>query len=236
MAKEKTPVEVSEKSLSNFEKVLGLISKYGIWNLFKGTVFFVFFSYMVYIAVNPGAMFERYDNYIREKHARSTEYRMETSPLVRNYLNQLSLEIGADRAYIIEYHNGKSNPTGLQWQFGEMTFLSDNAPDDIKGEYQEMSLAKYPIFYELNENMFWGGTITDLEEVDKRFALRAKINEAQYVSFAMLYGENLEEIGVLGISYTDSTKIAENMAIKKAMKKYSTAISPLLDERNAKRK
>lgn len=236
MAKTKKTAEISDKSLSTFEKIMEMVDKHGIWKLFKGTVFFVFFSYMLYIAVNPGAMFERYDNYVKEKHAISSEYRMETSPMVRAYLNQLSSELGADRAYIIEYHNGKSNPTGLQWQFGEMTFLSDNAPDDIRGEFQDLSLAKYPIFYELYENMFWCGDLEELEDLDKRFSLRAEINEAKYVSFAMLYGNNLEEIGVVGVSYTDTTRVKDDITIKKAMKKYSAAISPLLDGNNAGRK
>jgi len=229
MAQEKEITEISEKTLSSFEKVLDMVSKHGIWKLVKSTLFFVFFSYMLYIAVNPGAMFDRYDMYIREKHAISSEYRMENTPLVRNYLNQLSLELNADRAYIIEYHNGKSNPTGLQWQYGEMTFLSDNAPDNIKGEFQDMSIAKYPIFYNLYENMYWCGDGNELSKIDKRFALRAEINDVKYIALAMLYGEGLEDIGVLGISYVDSTKVAEPMAIKKAMKKYSAAISPLLD-------
>lgn len=235
MASKKTQTEtnVSERSMNVFEKVLDMINKYGFVKLFFATLFFVFFSYMVYIAVNPGVMFDRYDNYIKAKHAASTEYRMENSPMVRNYLNQLTMELGADRAYIIEYHNGKSNPTGLQWQYGEMTFMSDNAPDDVQGEFSEISLAKYPIFYELVENMFWEGTVDELRDIDKRFALKADITEAKYISLAMLYGDSLEEIGVLGLTYTDSTEVASGTAIKKAMKKYSAALSPLLDGKNA---
>lgn len=231
MAAKKTKTENSdtERGLTIFEKFLGLTTKYKSWEIIKTSILFIFVSFSTYIALNPEYAFDKYLNYIQDKHAQSTKYRMETSPLIRNYLNQLAYETNADRTYVIEYHNGKSNPTGLQWQYGEMTFINDSSVDDIREEFQDLSLAKYPIFYYLYENNYWEGTIEELQAIDKRLALRVEVNDASYIALSVLYGQDLKEIGVLGITYTDSTKV-NNVQLRNILKKYSIAISPLLDE------
>lgn len=236
MEEEKSKVEVASEGLTIFERFAEMVKKYGPFRIILYAILFVVFSYLAYVAAHPQAMFERYDRYVEEKHAQSSDYRMKSSPIVRSLLNQLALEMDADKAYVIEYHNGKGNPSGLQWQYGDMTFLNDAADYDVTGEYQNMSLVKYPLFYELYENGSWVGSREELSKIDRRFALRLEVNETQYVGMTTMYGSNLVEIGVLAVSFLDKEKCPDKNVIKRALIKYSTSIAPLLDGSNAGKK
>lgn len=226
-------VKAAADGLSVFERFMEMLKKYGVLRTIGSALIFVVFCYLAYIAVNPGAVFRRYEDYIAKQHAVSTEYRIQSFPMVRKSLNMLAIETGADRAFIIEYHNGKNNPTGLQWQYGDMTFLNDSAVEGIADEFQNISLSRYPIFYEIFENVYWCGSIEEMIGVDKRFALRAEANDVKYMAFETIYGSELSEIGVVGVSFTEDEAIPDTKELLKTLNKYSNTLAPLLDGKNA---
>jgi hypothetical protein len=196
----------------------------------------VLFSFMVYISANPGMIFERYDRYVAEKHSASIDYRMETAPMIRTYLNQLANEAGAERAYILEFHNGKSNPSGLQWQFGDLTFINDGT-DDISDEIQNVSLSRYNFANIVHENGYWVGGLHELISLDERFYNRMRLNGGQFFGFQMMYGGNMREIGILGVSFmADEMDHVDRERLQTIIHKYASSISPLLDEGNVKKK
>ena len=66
--KEKKPEMTTNGSFSSFEKVMDVLGKYGPLKTIYGIIMFLFFSFAVYIATNPGVVFERYSQYVSEKH------------------------------------------------------------------------------------------------------------------------------------------------------------------------
>lgn len=226
---EQKEIKFSEETMGGFGKVLDMIGKHGIGKMIVGTIFFVFFSWMLYLATNPGVIFERYNQYVAEKHNASIDFRMESSPIIRSQLNQLALETGAERAYILEFHNGKSNPSGLQWQFGDLTFINDGT-DDISDEIQNVSLSRYNFANIVYQNGYWIGSIDELISLDERFYNRMRLNGGKYFVFQMMYGANMREIGILGISFLEKPEDANPNTLVKIVHKYGSSISPLLDE------
>lgn len=235
MSEETKITDVTENTLSTFEKLLEMFKKHGPIRMFGTVIFFVFFSWMTYIALNPGVVFEKYEKYISEVHNASIDYRMESAPVIRAYLNQLSMESGAERAYILEFHNGKSNPSGLQWQFGDLTFINDGT-DDISDEIQNVSLSRYNFANLVHEDGYWAGSIDELINIDERFYNRMRLNGGKYFAFQMIYGTDMREIGILGISFIDGDNILDRTHALMMVHKYASAISPLLDEANARKK
>lgn len=225
-------VKAAADGLSVFERFMELLKKYGVFKTIGGAIVLVIVCYLAYIAANPAAMFKRYENYISEQHAISSEYRVQTYPMIRRYLNNLAAETGADRAFIIEYHNGKNNPTGLQWQYGDMTFLNDSATEDISDEYQNISLSRYPIFYEIFQNTTWNGYTEEMQTIDKRFALRAEANGINYMALETIYGPELIDVGALGLSFSGEPLVTPQEIVK-ILQKYSTSLAPLLDGNRA---
>lgn len=212
-----------------FDKFMETVSKYGPLKTLYGVFIFAVFSFFIYIAANPGMVFERYDRYVSEKHNASIDYRMESAPLIRTYLNQLAHEVGAERAYILEFHNGKSNPSGLQWQFGDLTFINDGT-DDISDEIQNVALSRYNFASKVHDDGCWAGDIEDIVSIDERFYNRMRLNKGVYFGFQMIYGSNMREIGILGVSFIEKGDNINRQAILSTLHKYASCISPLLDE------
>ena len=235
MSEEVKVTDVTEKTLTTFEKLLELFKKYGPFRMIGSVFFFVFFSWMTYIAINPGIVFEKYEKYISEVHSVSIDYRMESSPVIRTYLNQLAMETGAERAYILEFHNGKSNPSGLQWQYGDLTFINDGT-DDISDEIQNVSLSRYNFANLIHDRGYWAGNIEELVNIDERFYNRMRLNGGVYYAFQMIYGSNMREIGILGITFVEGDTPPERTTALMAVHKYASAISPLLDENSIRKK
>ena len=231
----KPETNIPNETLGGFGKIMELSKKYGFGSMFFGALFLVFFSWMLYVAANPSVIFEKYNQYVTEKHNASIDYRIKTAPIIRSELNQLALETEAERAYILEFHNGKSNPSGLQWQYGDLTFINDGT-DDISDEMQNVSLSRYNFANVIYECGYWAGSIDELTSLDERFYNRMRVNGGKYFVFQMMYGANMREIGVLGISFLEIPEEMSTDALIRIVHKYSSSISPLLDESNVKAK
>lgn len=221
-------VKMTDKQLSTFKSFIGLIKKYGPFKILAGAVLFVFVSCMLYLAAKPEIIFERYEQYVTERHVMSNKYRVQSRPMIYQYLNALSDEADAYGTFILEFHNGKSNPSGLQWQYADMNFTSKVFDYDVRDDFQNMLLDKYNIFYELYETTMWMGSIEGLMLVDKRMAYKFDVDSIQYISMEMIYGSNLCELGVLVTVYKNIDTIDE-VKLSRLMQKYAATISPLLD-------
>lgn len=235
MSEEVKVTDVTENTLSTFEKLIELLKKYGPLRMVGAVVFFVFFSWMTYIAINPSIVFEKYEKYVTEVHNASVDYRLESSPMIRTYLNQLALNTGAERAYILEFHNGKSNPSGLQWQYGDLTFINDGT-DDISDEIQNISLSRYNFANIIHDKGYWAGYLEELSDLDERFYNRLRVNGGKYFVFQVIYGSNMREIGILGVTFMEGDEVPERTKVVMEVYKYASVISPLLDESNARKK
>ena len=60
-----------------------------------------------------------------------------------------------------------------------------------------------------------------------------RLNGGKYFAFQMIYGSNMREIGVLGVTFIDEDEINRRDALA-VLHKYSSTISPLLDEEYVK--
>jgi hypothetical protein len=81
------------------------------------------------------------------------------------------------------------------------------------------------------------GGIDELISIDERFYNRMRLNGGQYFAFQMMYGSNMREIAILGITFmADEVDNIDKQKVQKIMHKYASSISPLLDEGNVKKK
>ena len=88
-----------------------------------------------------------------EDHDRLTDYRISISDDIDNMLKDICSETGGTRAYILEFHNGTNNPTGLPFNYMNMTYeytditrtyaLGEIKPE-IKEHFQSILKCVYP--------------------------------------------------------------------------------------------
>lgn len=200
------------------------------WWVFGGL--YVLTVVFFYTAISQGFIFESYQDKLDKDHKKSVEYRMKSTPIIINYLNSLAVESNAHRAFIMEYHNGKSNSTGLQWQFADLTFSNDNTDHNMYN-YVDMPLTDSPHTLYLHRNTFFVGNLEELRKIDKKLSLRMESNDYVYVAMMMIYGKNLEPIGYLALSFREIPNKDTN-CINSIMHKYITAITPYLDASSIK--
>ena len=221
--------------LSIFEWVIELKNKYGVLNILTSGMLMVFMSLTLLFALNPSILFDRYKAYEEEKHAESFNYRMKYSKTILRTVEDLRKEVGAHRAFIIEYHNGKSNATGLSFNYGTIMYekVASDTLDMIGEDYEEFPLEKYPLHFYLYEHNYWCGTTEELKAIDKKLAVRMEFNGTYSIALITIYGIK-SEIGALIVTFGKDRNIHNDVELGSTLRKYATELSPFLDGENAK--
>lgn len=166
----------------------------------------------------------------RDKHEKENKKRLSSNVVVNRNLANLIQETKADRAYIMEYHNGKENPALLPFVYLDMTYEQTARKDMnyISGEYQNMNVSLFQMPVYLAEHYFFAGTTDELIEVDQKIGRRYQDHGTEYCAIMLLRSEGTM-IGVLGISYAKVPETITRDEIHSIMAMYAQDISDHLD-------
>lgn len=142
----------------------------------------------------------------KEQHTEGTEIRLRNDPKITKILTKAIYELGADRAAILEMHNGKENPSALPFVYCDMTYeeTRDKTPY-VSEEYTDLNMGKYHFFNYMMEERIFTGSVDDIWGIDKKFASKVQTNDTQYV--AMIVIKNEVEIGFLAVSFFNKPTI-----------------------------
>ena len=198
-----------------FQKSVDWSKKYSFIDMLKGLFALVVSTAVLFIFLNPSYFLERYEQFKDKKHTEEVDKRLEISPKIQIILDKLLLTTKANRAYIIEFHNGTNNLNGLPFLFGDMTYeeVSNDDLEYISELYQNVPLSRFSISQKLFEDGFWYGTVDELANIDKRLASRIKINNGSWIALILLKGQE-HYLGVIGVSYTDSAQVKKEVVGK----------------------
>ena len=102
-----------DATISWIERLFNFIKKAGIQNILI-TVMILFIVVVAGQAVfNPESLVKRFERIVNEQHTESVIKRLNNEPSIRQNLIALKAELNADRAYILETHNGGTNLAGF---------------------------------------------------------------------------------------------------------------------------
>ena len=172
----------------------------------------------------------RKEEAVKKHHADMVMKRFEIGPLVSNELKSLLINLDADRAAILEMHNGTNNASGLPFIYGDMAYEEISpkvgyASDDFKN----FNLAKLP-FVSLHYNeKTWIGAVDDIEKDDPYFAAKLRRVEVNYGAFVILEGIN-GPIGFLTLFFKDAKNHPTKAKIIAELNHSSQILSTLLDK------
>lgn len=213
---------------STISNAIKFIDKYGVFKLVKTCFVMVFLSYMTYLTCNPEVIFEKYKTFDRRIHEQSFKKRMESSSLVKSYLDQMLLETGGMRCFVIELHNGTCNSGGLSFNYGSLTYESDkDGAESIMEDYDDFSLERFPFVLHMWKHTTWCGNMTDMCSIDNKMALRLQSNGVDYLYATTIYGKD-EILGFLGVTFAEGDYVDINK-VRMASGKYASKLSILLD-------
>lgn len=200
------------------EKTIKMIEKYGLWKVVRAIILillFLFGMYWVQVAATRVGTRQGTEQVTEERateHEEQMSIRKNIQPQVENILREVLDKTGADRAWVIELHNGSSNTAGLPFVHCTMTYEVDgDSIESIDEDYQNLSLSRFKFPQYLHKNKVWYGTIDEFKQVDKKMANRMIVNGANYMVISTIE-TSTNELGYFGFTYCNG-KIPSNKAI-----------------------
>lgn len=194
MAKTKPDID---SGLSWLERILQLCKEYGIFNILKGLFILIMLSLTLRICYNPSFLFDKYTDYMTQRHAKELHKRTEYDQQIKSLLPVYLYKYHADRIWIIQYHNGI-----MDWQHGTMRFeLCNDEVESIKNQYDDFNLTWINLPYYLKTNEVFIGDIVKLDSIDSTLYTQLKKNNVQYLACTIIKDNSGYPIGILGVTW-----------------------------------
>lgn len=194
MAKTKPDID---SGLSWLERILQLCKEYGVFNILKGLFILIMLSLTLRICYNPSFLFDKYTDYMIQRHAKELHKRTEYDQQIKSLLPVYLYKYHADRVWIIQYHNGI-----MDWQHGTMRFeLCNDEVESIKNQYNDFNLTWINLPYYLKTNEVFIGDMVKLDSIDSTLYTQLKKNNVQYLACTIIKDNSGYPIGILGVTW-----------------------------------
>lgn len=191
-----------DKNMSFLQKLLSLQRKYGFFDIIKSLILLLITGYVVFFTLNPTYLLDKIEQLQVDKHSEAISKRVQSDKDVRLILERLLEITDADRAWLVEFHNGSSNiATGLPFLYGSMRIeATRDSILNIEDDYSDFSLSRYPLMYKLMQDGYYYGSVDSIINIDKRLYYKMKSNNVNEFAALTLYDGN-SPIGVIGLSF-----------------------------------
>lgn len=167
---------------------------------------------------------------IKEKHTELVKYRFDIGMKISNILKDLIINLGANRAGVLEMHNGTNNLSGVPFVFADFNYEEVSQGEDYMGcEFKELNLTRYPFFSNRFDDGYWFGSIEDMKNEDNKFYNILKIANCGYLCGINLYG-NRNIIGYMFITFANGVTVPDRDEIMIKLNEASQKISAMLDK------
>lgn len=149
-----------------------------------------------------------------ENYANSAEIRKHINPIINELLDNSIRDIGCDRAFIMEGHNGKANGGGLGFYYVDMTYercRKTSLDQSIYWRYKDMPTSIFPFFNYLDKRRYFYGDLNSLSQIDSKLAQMINVNGTNFLVTVEIPGKNSvnQFIGVLGYSFEVSPNLTQ---------------------------
>lgn len=241
-------MELTKDLLSFWKAVVEYITKEGYWKLTKVVLFLGFSVCFLYMMKNIGdsikaemifkqkeqimQAFTETETAKRVEHAEKMVLRENVKPKITAILRETLRDMRADRAFVIELHNGSNNTAGLPFIHCSMTYEEvAKGIEPVDEDYQNLSLSRFNFPEYLHENDYWYGTVDEFAEVDAKVSNRMKTNGATYIVITTIKAHD-SEIGYYGFTYCGDNGPRKDYEIVSHLLGKVQELSKLLDNVN----
>ena len=226
--------------ISLLEPIAKLFDKYGILKALGYLFIVLFIGITLYSGYAVITLDERIDKGITkvlnerkdsetEKHDKGVEKRMANIDEINRTLRECLYITGADRACVLEMHNGTNNTAGLPFIYCEMTY--EQVRDGVMpvgDEYAKLNLTRYSFPYYLQNRSYYSGSIKEAMTIDNKIATKMSHDGTEYILVYEL-NSNGKTIGYLAMTWNDENSVSltpDNIAKVTMM---ASAMGKLLD-------
>lgn len=183
--------------ISALGKFLKGLKDYNVFELLKVLFALACVTFMVMLVMKPELIFEQVDKVIErvsqareDRHADGTAFRLRADGNMRGELTGLLQSTGADRAFVMEFHNGSSNlSSGLPFLYLDLTIEvgAEGEPPLREGEFKDLRTAQYPLISLLLRQGYFYGTIDEVRELDYRLSYHLAAHDVSQVAVMTLW-------------------------------------------------
>lgn len=203
-----------------------------IWffSIIKGLFLLFLAGYVVFFALNPKYLLERVTTIQTEQHDNLVRSRLAADSDIRLILSKTMHNTNADRAWLIEFHNGNKNlTTGLPFLFGSMRIeeTQDSIPN-VDEDYADFSLSKYKLIAKVLDEGFFYGNIKDVQSIDKRLYYKFQSNDINEIALLTIYNED-KPAGIVGLSFCNNKQMDKQL-VGKRIRSAGIQIATLLSQ------
>ncbi|CDB10965.1 putative uncharacterized protein [Bacteroides sp. CAG:633] len=223
-------MERIDKGMGWLQKMLNLQNKYGFFSIIKGLFLLFLAGYVVFFALNPKYLLERVTTIQTEQHDNLVRSRLAADSDIRLILSKTMHNTNADRAWLIEFHNGNKNlTTGLPFLFGSMRIeeTQDSIPN-VDEDYADFSLSKYKLIAKVLDEGFFYGNIKDVQSIDKRLYYKFQSNDINEIALLTIYNED-KPAGIVGLSFCNNKQMDKQL-VGKHIRSAGIQIATLLSQ------
>lgn len=225
----KTTTEELNGIVGLIERINSFIKKNGLKGTFTSLLTLFIAATVGFFILNPGIFFEKFNEYTTAKHEEGIKQRLKADPEIRSLLSAFRSDLNADRAYILEAHNGGSNLTNLPFLYADLTYMDPrNKYDYIETEYKNFRLSRYPWASYVMEHGWWFGTIEDCMDSDPELYYRLQKEDVKYMGMFVMHGKTGLPSACLGVIYKEGQEIPNKNEILRLMQKYGAQINSYL--------
>lgn len=220
------------EEVSAFEKMVRVVDKYGLFKITQALFVFAAFLYIMYNVSNLDGVVRSAFNAetieLQENHDAAVEVRRSIKPEIDMILRESLADMGANRTFIMEMHNGTNNTAGLPFIYGEMTYEEVRNTFHVDEEYTSLNLSRFQFPMYLETKHMWYGTIQDLAKIDPKISARMASNDVTYVGIISIHGVS-NELGYFGISFCKDAAPPKPQDLVRTLSSVSQRLSILLD-------
>lgn len=179
-----------------------VISEYGVVKVLSSIILLAIAICVFTIVVNPDIIFKKFNEYQEKTEMLNRDYRKQSDPLIRSELKEILYDISADRVSVLEFHNGRKNPSSLGFYYAEMTYEQTKlGVDGVFPQYKSINLSLLNISTILYRDGHWHGSIDEYMQIDQNAASAIKANGTNYIGYTLLEGD--VEIGLICVSFKE---------------------------------
>jgi hypothetical protein len=182
------------------KQLLSLKNKYGFFNILQC----IFLLLLLLAVINPEFVLDKVERIQKDRHSEAVSRRLRIDAEVQTLLMQILIKTGADRAWVVEFHNGTKNmSTDLPFVYGTMRpeVVRDGVAY-VSDEYDDFDLAKFPFLSHLVHVGSFYGCVEAIKAYDERLYFKLRSNSVSDVALRVLYSGS-KPLGIVGLSFFD---------------------------------
>lgn len=227
--------------LSLLDPIAKLFNKYGVLKALGYIAIILFFGIILYSGWTMINLDKRIDKGIKavlteqteekdKEHAEGINKRFANMEGINSMLRESMYISGADRACILEMHNGTNNTAGLPFIYCEMTYEQvKEGVLPVDDNYARLNLTRYTFPYYLMQNEYYCGDIKQGAIIDSKICTKMSLEGTGYIAIYQLKGDS----GVLGyfaLTWNEGTPVNFNDSKFEQMSTMARKFGNMLDQ------